>query len=78
MFTRKLDWLRVVLRASPKSDLIRSMIGEIAQAVVVACTRLDCGLNSTTAHADSDEEIRREATLFPLGSPKKPKRNKKI
>lgn len=52
MLTRKLDWLRVALRASPHNEAIKSMIEDVAQAVSDASKRLDGGTRSGVQLSD--------------------------
>ncbi|CAB3798651.1 hypothetical protein [Paraburkholderia caffeinilytica] len=80
MLTRKLDNLRVVLRANAHAEPIQAMIDETTRALNHACTRLDCTFNSATDAMGPADEIRMEAALASLGARKKPvvKRNLKL
>jgi len=78
MLTRKLDALRIVLRAAPQGTPGEAMVDQIARAVSDACARLDCGVGSTGGNTDPDEEIRRKAALTARGQREKPLREKAV
>ncbi|WP_341316446.1 hypothetical protein WN982_34275 [Paraburkholderia sp. IMGN_8] len=80
MLTRKLDDLRVALRANAHDESTQAMIDEITRALNHACVRLDCTFNSATDAIGSADETRMEAILTTLGARKKPvaKRNLKL
>lgn len=45
MLARKLDALRIALRAAPQRAFGQALIDQIARALSDACARLDCGVD---------------------------------
>ncbi|MFM0618169.1 hypothetical protein PQR37_29360 [Paraburkholderia nemoris] len=66
MLTRKLDDLRVALRANGHSESIQEMIDEITHALNHACARLDCTFDPRIDAAISADEARMEKILASL------------
>jgi lipid II:glycine glycyltransferase (peptidoglycan interpeptide bridge formation enzyme) len=66
MLTRKLDDLRIALRANEHSESIQKMIDEITHALNRACVRLDCTFDPRIDAAISADEARMEKILASL------------